>query len=94
MVLVQIRRKSAPPALQSLCRVDQQRRRLVPVPGVLQRLDLAEVERPYQAARRTQAAQAVPDDLVDDAVVGVPVDAVMGLHRGCSPDRLSSKVVA
>jgi len=49
--------------------VRQQRRRVVPAPRVLQRLDLAEFERPHQAPRRPQPAQPVPHGLVDDAVI-------------------------
>jgi len=37
--------------LQTLRRLDHQARRIVPPPGVLQRLDFAEVERPHEASR-------------------------------------------
>jgi hypothetical protein len=65
-VLVQSTTKSAPPRSS---RIDHLSPQCVPIALVLKTLDLAEIDRPHQAARRVNAAEPAPNLPVDDPVV-------------------------
>ncbi|MNG06849.1 hypothetical protein D3C84_901190 [compost metagenome] len=56
-------------SLQALRRIHQNRRRIVPAPGVLGLFDRAEVDAVHQQFCRTQRPEAVTYLLVDQAIV-------------------------
>ena len=77
MVLVQISTTSAPPRSSRCAASIIRLGRRVPAARVLERLDLAEVEGPQEAARGAQAAQPCADGLVDEAVYSAELSQLM-----------------